>query len=109
MNNFKQIRLEDHLKNLNITTPEWRHNFVYKKVGSLYTCGGGEITITLPNNQSYTVKTKNLAKRLDKLISNLMSPTIKVNDRWIENYKQSNSPLTIEDVENLEIKIKFLD
>lgn len=109
MSDFKTIPMEQFLREHNISIPKWRHKFVAHYTGQIYSCGGGEITIELPDGSSKTFKTSNLAKRLDNLIYQLMSPrTVKTNDKWIASYKEKFSPLTIEQIEDLKIWVKHL-
>jgi len=40
---FKKITTEEYVKKIYGSIPQWRHNFVYERVGSLYSCGGSGI------------------------------------------------------------------
>ena len=40
MEDFKIVNTKEALGKMGVSIPEWRHNFVYNKVGSLYFCGG---------------------------------------------------------------------
>ena len=109
MSDFKIIPMTQVLKNNNLSIPKWRHQFVARYTGQIYSCGGGEITIELPDGSCKTFKTSNLAKRLDNLIYQLMAPrTTRINDKWIAAYKEKFSPLTIEQIEGLNIQVKHL-
>lgn len=109
MSEFKTIPMTQVLKNNNLSIPKWRHQFVARYTGQIYSCGGGEITIELPDGSCKTFKTSNLAKRLDNLIYQLMAPrTTRINDKWIAAYKEKFSPLTIEQIEGLNIQVKHL-
>ena len=109
MSDFKTIPMTQVLKNNNLSIPKWRHQFVARYTGQIYSCGGGEITIELPDGSCKTFKTSNLAKRLDNLIYQLMAPrTTRINDKWIAAYKEKFSPLTIEQIQDLKIWVKHL-
>ena len=103
MSDFKTIPMTQVLKNNNLSIPKWRHQFVARYTGQIYSCGGGEITIELPDGSRKTFKTSNLA------IYQLMAPrTTRINDKWIAAYKEKFSPLTIEQIEGLNIQVKHL-
>ena len=109
MSEFKTISEEQYLREHHIPISKWRHKFVAHYTGQIYSCGGGEITIELPDGSRKTFKTSNLAKRLDNLIYQLMSPrTVKTNDKWIAAYKEKFSPLTIKQIRELKIWVKHL-
>ena len=109
MSDFKEIPMTKVLKDHNKTISHWRHKFVAHYTGQIYSCGGGEITIELPDGSRKTFKTSNLAKRLDNLIYQLMSPRpVKTNDKWIAAYQEKFSPLTIEQIQYLKIWVKHL-
>ena len=107
MSEFKKIPKEQFLREHNIPISKWRHNLSYQIAGSLYYCGGGTVTIEMPDGSVHSSKTKNLAKRVDQLIANLMCPRMnKVNVSWIQEYKDKYGPLSIDDIENLNITVK---
>lgn len=109
MSDFKTIPMEQYLREHNIPISKWRHKFVAHYTGQIYSCGGGEIIIELPDGSRKIFKASNLAKRLDNLIYQLMAPrTTKINDKWIASYKEKFSPLTIEQIEGLNIQVKHL-
>lgn len=104
MEDFKIVETKEALGKMGISIPEWRHNFVYNKVGSLYSCGGGIIHIKFSEDYTREVKSKNTAKTLDNIIYQLMaSPRIKRTTKWIEKILEGRHPYTVEEIEKLKI------
>jgi len=104
MEDFKIVETKEALEKMGISVPQWRHNFVYNKVGSLYSCGGGIIHIKFSEDHIQKIKSKNVAKTLDNIIYQLMAPLyIKRKNKWIEKILEGRQPYAVEEIENLKI------
>lgn len=104
MENFKIVETKEALGKMGIPIPEWRHNFVYNKVGSLYSCGGGIIHIKFSEDYTRKIKSKNVAKTLDNIIYQLMAPPhVKRKNKWINELLEGRYPYTVEEIEKLKI------
>lgn len=104
MEGFKKITTEEYVKKIYGSIPQWRHNFVYERVGSLYSCGGGIIHIKFSEDHIQKIKSKNVAKTLDNIIYQLMAPPyVKRKNKWIEKILEGRHPYTVEEIENLKI------
>lgn len=104
MEDFKVIETKEALEKMGISIPEWRHNFIYNKVGSLYSCGGGIIHIKFSEDYTREIKSKNTAKTLDNIIYQLMAPShVKRTTKWIEKLLEGRHPYTVEEIEKLKI------
>ena len=104
---FKIIPKKEVLKGQGLTIPEWRHNFVYNLVGSLYTCGGGLMRIEFEDGFNKTIKCKNFAKTLDSIIYQLMAPkSVKRTNKWIPELLKDRNPFTIEEIERIKVTIE---
>lgn len=104
-----ELTTEEVLQDLHISLSEWRHQFVNNTIKSYPDiCGGGIIRIefpTIPHIQR--IRTKNLCKRLDNIIYQLMSPRYKnCGDKWIRKIKNDHLPFTIEEIKQLKISVK---
>ena len=101
---FKIINSEKLIKKIYGSIPTWRHNFIYERVGSLYSCGGGIIHIKFSEDHIQKIKSKNVAKTLDNIIYQLMAPRyVKRTTKWIEKILEGRHPYTVEEIENLKI------
>lgn len=97
------------LKNYGYTITEWRHYFVNKTIGSTPdTCGGGTIRIEFPNlNFVKHIRTKNLCKRLDQILYQLMTSRYKTSgDPWIRKIKAGRLPFSIKEIKELKIQFR---
>ena len=104
MEDFKIVETKEALKKMGVSIPEWRHNFVYNKVGSLYSCGGGIIHIKFSEDYTREIKSKNVAKTLDNIIYQLMAPPhVKRKNKWINELLEGRHPYTVEEIEKLKI------
>lgn len=104
MEGFKEIATEEYVKKIYGSIPQWRHNFVYERVGSLYSCGGGIIHIKFSEDYIQKIKSKNVAKTLDNIIYQLMAPPyVKRKNKWIEKILEGRHPYAVEEIENLKI------
>ena len=104
MEGFKEIATEEYVKKIYGSIPAWRHNFVYERVGSLYSCGGGIIHIKFSEDHIQKIKSKNVAKTLDNIIYQLMAPLyVKRKNKWTEKILEGRHPYAVEEIENLKI------
>lgn len=106
--NFKQITDEETLSKLGFTLTDWRHKFVNTLIGhGPDLCGGGRIRIEFPCGHIQKVRTKNLSKRLDDIIYQLMAPANKTcKDTWIRKLKAGRQHYTIKEIKDLKIQVK---
>lgn len=93
-------------KKMGISNYDWRRWYVQSKVGSYYNICGGIIKIEFPNGFKKVLRTGNLAKRLDDIIYQLMSPRNKLcKDTWIRKLKAGREPFSYKEINELKITI----
>lgn len=82
----------------------WRRNYIERLVGRLYGYKEGIITIEFPNGIIKTLKTKNVAKRLDQILKQLMGADNQTyTDKWVEELREKRKAFSKEEIEELKI------
>lgn len=105
-NNFA-ISAEETLTSMGLDPLTFRRQYIKQLVGGIYDCGGGTIRIEFPTGHVQIVRTKNLAKRLDTIFYQLMSPSNrKCQDTWIRKLKAGRQPFSYKEILDLKIQVR---
>lgn len=107
-NDFKIIEEKEAIEKMGINYLAWRRNYIRQITdGDLYDFKEGKIYIQFPSGELKISKTKNVSKRLDQILYQLMSPHPKsYQDTWIRKIREGRGHYTIEEIKNLKIWVE---